>query len=89
MSMFLTVGPSLRRFTGGEKTIEVSGSTVGEVILGVGEDQPGFLSEVLADDGSFRSNLHVTVNEEPIAWLDGLATELADGDVLIIDNLVG
>lgn len=79
----------LRPHTGGLDSVESAGTTVGEVLGGVGTQYPG-LKERIFDGEELRRFVNVYVNNEDIRYLDDLATAVADKDeVSIIPAVAG
>jgi len=75
-------------FGGREREIEVSvEGTVGEA-LGVLCDTPERLAEIFVC-GELKPHLVVMVNGVPVQSLKGLATPLAEGDVIAVFPMMG
>ena len=83
MSVTVKIPTQLRAATGGEGEVEVSGSTVGEVLDAVFEAH-GDLRERITQDGDLRRFVNVYVGGEDIRFLDGLETGVEDGDEVTI-----
>ena len=67
----------------GEATATVDGETVGEVLDAL-YDRYGELRSRIAEDGGLRRFVNVYVGGEDIRFLDGLETEVSDGDEVTI-----
>jgi hypothetical protein len=52
MTVTVRVPPVFRTLTGGEAKIQVTGSTLSEVISALEADHPGFEAKLLSDDGT-------------------------------------
>lgn len=74
----------LRPQAAGQTTVEIAGTTVGEVIANLVEAYPGLGASVLDDDGNVRKFVNLYVDDEDIRFLDGLGTAVADGDEVAI-----
>jgi len=75
-------------FGGRDRTLDLSAeATVGEA-LGVLCDTPARLAEIFVC-GELRPHLVVMVDGVPVQSLKGLATRLADGDVLAVFPMMG
>ena len=80
----------LRKLLDNEQVVEVSGSTVLEVIKILQARYPRFVDRLLERDGSVRRFVNVYVNEEDIRFLQNQQTVLRDGDeVRIIPSIAG
>ncbi|GIX26785.1 ubiquitin-like small modifier protein 1 [Pelomicrobium sp. G1] len=74
----------LRPHTGGAEEVEVSAATVGEALQALGRRHEGLLPRVLGPDGELRQFVNVFVAGRNVRSLSGLATPVADGDVISI-----
>jgi MoaD family protein len=84
MAITVKIPTQLRAVTGGEAETEVEeASTVGEVLDGLYERYDG-LRERIAEDGDLRRFVNVYVGGEDIRFLDGLETQVEDGDEVTI-----
>jgi len=71
-----------------EKTVRRDAErTVGDLLAGLETDYPDLEGELL-DGGDLSPGIAVTVNEDHLQYLDGLATELDDGDVVRLTTAV-
>ena len=79
----------LRPQAGGLDRVEVSGTTVAEILGHLATQHPG-LRERLFDGEELRRFVNVYVNDEDIRYLDDLATPVAEKDeVSIIPAVAG
>jgi len=79
----------LRAYTGGEATIEVSGNNISEALQDLVTQHPD-LKQHLYDGDELRNFVNVFIGDEDVRFLDGLETELQDGDKLrIIPSIAG
>jgi len=74
----------LRPQAGGEKQVEVDGSTLREVLSDLETRYPGITSRVLTEDGGLHRFVNVYVNDEDVRYLGSLETEVRDGDTVSI-----
>jgi sulfur-carrier protein len=70
----------LRPQVGGNKEVEMAGSTVGEVVTELTARYPSLKSQLLTDDGGLNRFVNVYVNGQDVRYLDGLSTPVADRD---------
>ncbi len=79
----------LRPYTGGEAQVAVSGSTVGEALNDLTDRYPE-LRPHLFNGADLRSFVNVFLGDEDVRFLDGLNTQIEDGDSLrIIPSIAG
>lgn len=83
MAISVKIPTQLRSATDGETTALVDGETVGEVLDALYE-RYGELRSRIAEDGGLRRFVNVYVGGEDIRFLDGLETEVSDGDEVTI-----
>jgi len=74
----------LRSQAGGEKQVDVDGSTLREVLSDLETRYPGITSTVLTEDGALHRFVNVYVNDEDVRYLRSLETEVRDGDTVSI-----
>ncbi len=62
MSATMRIIPSLRKFTGGQANVKVSGNTVAECIEDLEAQFPGIKQQIFEENGKLRSCFDVYVN---------------------------
>ena len=72
----------LRASAGGNKQIELDGSSVGEVVEALVAQYPSLRGQLLSDEGALNRFVNVYVNGQDVRYLDGLATPLGATDEL-------
>ncbi len=83
MSITVKIPTQLREATQGDAIVEVDGGTVGEVLDAL-YARYGELRSRIAEDGGLRRFVNVYVGGEDIRFLDGLETEVSEGDEVTI-----
>ena len=87
MAIEVRIPTILRTYTGGEKAVEASGSTLGELIDDLESNHPGIKDRLIEDkDGSsdLRRFVNLYVNDEDVRFTGGLETGLSDGDQVVV-----
>jgi molybdopterin converting factor small subunit len=74
----------LRTHADGTATIQAEAGTLREVFDGLVAQYPGLEGQLTDDNGSLHKFVNVYANDDDVRYLDGLDTELADGDVVSI-----
>jgi len=74
----------LRSQTGGQSTVEVDGSTIGEVLKALVAQFPGISGQLLNEDGTLHRFVNVYVNDDDVRYLALLETPVSDGDEVSI-----
>jgi molybdopterin synthase sulfur carrier subunit len=75
---------ALRSLTGGSREVEVAPGRISEVIEGLSAKYPDLGQRLVGEEGKPRRFINIFVGEEDIRFLDGIETEVADGDVVTI-----
>jgi sulfur-carrier protein len=78
------IPPVLRTSTGGQKLVEVDGSTVGEVLTALVASHPGLEAQIFAEAGDLNRFMNVFVNDTDIRHLETLATPVGDRDSIVL-----
>ena len=87
MAIEVRIPTILRTYTGGEKAVEASGVTLGELIDDLESNHPGIKDRLIeAKDGQsdLRRFVNVYVNDEDVRFTGGLDTEVTDGDQVVV-----
>jgi MoaD family protein len=78
------IPPVLRPSVSGMSEVEVDGSTVGEILSGLAGQHPDTRGQLFADDGELNRFVNVYVNDEDVRVQQGLDTDVAAGDTVVI-----
>ncbi len=84
MSVNVRIPSQLRTLTGGAGEVSAEGSSVREVLKALEAGHPGIEGRVLDSGGALRRFVNLFVADEDVRFLDGLDTEVADGQTLSI-----
>ncbi len=80
----------LRQYADKKESVELNGSTVGEVLGSLTSEYSELRRHLYGDEGKLRSFVNVYLNDEDIRYLDKEATPLSDGDtVSIVPSIAG
>lgn len=83
MAVKVSIPTILRTYTSGEKSVEATGSTLGEVIDDLDGNYSG-LKDRLVKEGNLHRFVNVYVNDEDVRFTGGLETPLSDGATVTI-----
>lgn len=70
--------------TGGASTVQVEGSTLGEVIVNLDAAHPGFRDRLLDETGALRKFVNLFVADDDVRYLQGLDTPVPAGETVSI-----
>src|SRR5580658_1881935 len=80
----------LRQFADKKDSVQLTGSTVGEVLKSLTSQYADLRRHLYNDEGKLRSFVNVYVNDEDIRYLNKEATPLQEGDtVSIVPSIAG
>ena len=74
----------LRTYTGGADEVRVQAQTVGEALDALGAAHDGVLSRILNAAGEPRPFVNIFISGDNVRGRDGLASAVAEGDVITI-----
>ena len=80
----IKIPPVLRASVGGEKEVQASGGTVGEVLHTLADSHPATQSQLFSGEGQLNRYVNVYLNDEDVRVLDGLETSVGESDTLVI-----
>jgi molybdopterin converting factor small subunit len=80
----------LRSNVGGAKSVEVDGSTVGDVVRALVDRHPALGGQLFTPDGDLNRFVNVYVDGQDVRYLNGLDTPVDPrGDVRILPAMAG
>lgn len=83
MSITINIPTILRPLTQDQKRVEISGSSVLEIIEKMEQQYPGIKEKVMADNQVHRF-INIYVNDDDIRFTEGLNTGVNAGDSMTI-----
>ena len=84
MAVTVVIPTTLRLFREHRSEVELDGKTVGGVLTRLSEEYPESRKALFDEDGQLRAFVNVFVNEDNIRDLNGFASEVKDGDEIIL-----
>jgi sulfur-carrier protein len=80
----------LRQYADKKDSIEMGGSTVGEVLIALITQHADLRKHLFNDEGKLRSFVNVYLNDEDIRYLEKDKTAVKEGDTLsIVPSIAG
>lgn len=80
----------LRQFAEKKDSVELAGSTVGDVLSALTAQYPDMRKNLFNDEGKLRSFVNVYLNDEDIRYLDKSETAVKDSDTIsIVPSIAG
>lgn len=78
------IPPTLRTATGGEKRVDVQGTTVREVVSALVAEHPGLEAQLIGPNGDLNQFVNAFLNDTDIRHLQGLDTPVSERDTLAL-----
>ena len=88
MKVKVTLAPILADSIGGDRTLQLEGSTVGEVLRDLGERHAPLARLLWRDGEALNPMLAVFRNRDDVRSLEGLATPVRAGDEVAVISAV-
>jgi molybdopterin converting factor small subunit len=86
----LRIPTPLRAYSGGQAEVNVSGSTVREVLTDLTLRYPAIKPHLFNDAGDLRPFVNLFIDEHNIADLKGMDTPVRDGErIMLIPSIAG
>ena len=90
MNVNIKIPTSLRRFAGGNDTVQVASASVREALDQLEASHPGIKAKLCDGDGNLRRFINIYANQEDIRFLDNLDTPLSEGaELQIVPAIAG
>lgn len=84
MAVTVRIPTTLRPLSGGNSTVQVEGSTLGEVLANLEAAHPGFRDRLFDDQGGLRRFVNLFVADDDVRYLQGLETPVPEGETVSI-----
>jgi molybdopterin synthase sulfur carrier subunit len=75
---------TLRPLTGGAATVEVTAGVLADVLSALDAAHPGLQDRIVDEEGNLRRFVNVFVDDDDVRYLDGLKTDVPDGQTVSI-----
>lgn len=86
----VTLPSALRAYAQGQESVDVSATTLADLIARLAADFPGLGYRILDDQGRLRRFVNAYVNDEPVSHLEPQDVRLRDGDsVHLLPSVAG
>lgn len=90
MNIKVEIPTALRRFAGGNRSVECDAADVSQLLDDLGRQFPAIGQHLKSAEGKLRQFVNLYVNDEDIRFLGGTAYQFREGDqVLIVPSIAG
>ncbi len=80
----IKIPPVLRPSVGGEKEVQATGESIGDVLRSLATDHPSTETQLFSPDGQLNRYVNVYLNDEDVRVLGGLDTAVSESDTVVI-----
>lgn len=84
MTVTIRIPTTLRPLSGGVSTVQVEGSTLGEILKALNTAHPGFSDRLFDGDGNLHKFVNIFVADDDVRYMQGLETKIASGQTVSI-----
>ncbi len=84
MSTVVRIPTPLRRVTNGDDKASVDGESLSEIINDLESQYPGIKERLCDENEELRHFVNIYINGEDVRFLDGLQTNVSEGDEISI-----
>ena len=90
MTAVLRIPTPLRRVTHGQDTVDITGKTLQDGLDDLEKQFPGVKERIIDPSGELHRFVNIYINGEDVRFLEGLKTNLKEGDeVSIVPAVAG
>lgn len=90
MSTTVRIPTPLRKLTNDQEVVEVSGTTIGEILAELDSAFPGLGERICDESGAVRRFVNIFLNDEDIRFLANKETEVPVGaEISIVPAIAG
>ena len=84
MAIEVRIPTILRTHTGGSKTVEGNGATLGALVDDIDAQHPGIKNRLVTEEGKLHRFVNVYVNDEDVRFIGGIDAQVSDGDQVVV-----
>ena len=90
MAYTVFIPTPLRPSVDNQSTVDIDGSTVGEVLSNLTSQYSELKKHLYTEEGHLRSFVNVYLNDDDIRYADGMKSTIMDGDsIQIVPSVAG
>lgn len=84
MTVKVRIPTPLRKLTKEQAEVDADGNTIRDIVDDLEKQFPGFKERMCDENGDLRRFVNVYVGEEDIRFMDGLDTQIPEGEQISI-----
>ncbi len=84
VNVSIRIPTTFRELTKGESVLSASAGSVAEILSALGETNPDFIERILDEQKCIQRFVNIFLDDEDIRFLDGLETNVSEGQTLSI-----
>ena len=90
MAVIVSIPTALRQYAGGNGSVQLASGPIGQLLANLVEQHPLLGKQLYSEQGQLRSFVNIYVGDEDIRYLQGVETQVPDGEtVSIIPAIAG
>ncbi|MBU97889.1 MAG: molybdopterin synthase sulfur carrier subunit [Acidimicrobiaceae bacterium] len=84
MSVSIRIPTTFRELTKGESLLSASAGSLTGILTELGNEHPDFIKRILDENKNLQRFVNIFLDDEDIRFLDGLETNVSEGQTLSI-----
>jgi sulfur-carrier protein len=90
MAVIISIPTALRQYADGNASVQLASGPIGQLLANLIEQHPQLGKQLYGEGGQLRSFVNIYVGDEDIRYLQGVETQVPDGEtVSIIPAIAG
>tara|TARA_B000000477_G_C6085614_1_gene225302 strand:+ start:416 stop:694 length:279 start_codon:yes stop_codon:yes gene_type:complete len=84
VSVSIRIPTTFRELTKGESLLSASAGSLTDILTELGNEHPDFIDRILDENKNLQRFVNIFLDDEDIRFLDGLETNVSEGQTLSI-----
>jgi molybdopterin converting factor small subunit len=84
MAVTVSIPTALRQYAGGNASVQLASGPIGQLLANLVEQHPQLGKQLYGEGGQLRSFVNIYVGDEDIRYLQGVETQVPDGEMVSI-----
>jgi len=90
MGIIIEIPSALKQYVKNQDEVEVTGSSIKEALAGLCSEYDEIKQNIFDEEGNLRSFLNIYINDNDIRYINGMESNLNDGDsIQIVPSVAG
>jgi molybdopterin converting factor small subunit len=84
MAVTVSIPTALRQYAGGNASVQLASGPIGQLLANLVKQHPQLGKQLYGEGGQLRSFVNIYVGDEDIRYLQGVETQVPDGEMVSI-----